>query len=75
MTVDCFVAKYDTDSYSSDGQAVALKRLWSLAWREAQVQTYADAFLTITLCFAVATVMVPLMRKVAPAKAPSSNAH
>ena len=63
------------DGDAAHGQAVALKRLWSLAWREAQVQTYADAFLTITICFAVATAMVPLMRKVAPARAPTSNAH
>jgi MFS transporter, DHA2 family, multidrug resistance protein len=63
------------DGDAAHGQAVALKRLWSLAWREAQVQTYADAFLTITLCFAIATAMVPLMRKVAPPKAPPSNAH
>jgi DHA2 family multidrug resistance protein len=63
------------DGDAAHGQAVALKRLWSLAWREAQVQTYADAFLTITICFAIATAMVPLMRKVAPARAPTSNAH
>ena len=66
-------AAMDGDAVHS--QAVALKRLWSLAWREAQVQTYADAFLTITLCFAIAAAMVPLMRKVAPPKAPTSNAH
>jgi len=63
------------DGDTAHGQAVALKRLWSLAWREAQVQTYADVFLTITICFAIATAMVPLMRKVAPARAPTSNAH
>ena len=28
------------------GHAVALKQLWSLTWREAQVQTFADAFLS-----------------------------
>ena len=68
---------YDRDrgGDAAHGQAVALKRLWSLTWREAQTQTYADAFLTITICFAIATAMVPLMRKVAPARAPTSNAH
>jgi DHA2 family multidrug resistance protein len=55
--------------------AAALKQLWSLTWREAQVQTYADAFLVITVCFAVATVMVPLLRKVAAPAAPSPGAH
>ena len=58
-----------------DGEAAALKRLWSLTWREAQVQTYADAFLVITVCFVIATAMVPLMRKVAPPKAPPAGAH
>jgi DHA2 family multidrug resistance protein len=37
--------------------------------------TFADAFLAITVCFAVATLMVPLMRKVAPPKTPSADAH
>jgi len=46
-----------------------------LAFREAQVQTFADAYLATAVCFAVAVVMVPLMRKVAPPKAPSANAH
>lgn len=57
------------------GQEAALKQLWSLTWREAQVQTYADAFLVITVCFVIATMMVPLMRKVAPPKAPPADAH
>jgi DHA2 family multidrug resistance protein len=58
------------------GEAAALKRLWSLTWREAQVQTYADAFLVIALCLAVATVMVPLLRKAAlQAPPPPADAH
>jgi len=57
------------------GQAAALKQLWSLTWREAQVQTYADAFMVITVCFAIATFMVPLLRKVTPPQAPSADAH
>jgi DHA2 family multidrug resistance protein len=57
------------------GQAAALKQLWSLTWREAQVQTFADAFLVIAVCFAIATVMVPLMRKVAAPATPSADAH
>ena len=57
------------------GQAAALKPLWSLTLREAQTQTYADAFFVIALCFVVATAMVPLMRKVAAPAAPSRDAH
>jgi len=60
---------------AAHGQAAALKQLWALTWREAQVQTYADAFLLIMLCFAIATAMVPLMRKVAPRQAPPADAH
>jgi DHA2 family multidrug resistance protein len=57
------------------GHALALKQLWSLTWREAQVQTFADAFLVIMVCFVIATAMVPLMRKVAPRAAPPVDAH
>ena len=57
------------------GQAAALKQLWSLTWREAQVQTFADAFLAIAVCLAVATVLVPLLRKVLPPSAPPADAH
>ena len=46
------------------GQAAALKRLWLLAYREAQVQAFADAYLAIALCFALVALMVPLMREV-----------
>jgi hypothetical protein len=42
----------------------------SLMLREAQTQTFADAFLVAAVCFAVATMMVPPMRKVAPQAAP-----
>jgi MFS transporter, DHA2 family, multidrug resistance protein len=57
------------------GRAAALKLLWSLTWREAQVQTYADAFLSITVCFVIGTVTVPLMRKSAPPKPRVADAH
>lgn len=57
---------------ASDG---SLHQLWLLAYREAQTLSYADAFLAIGLCFVVATAMVPLMRKVAPPKGPSADAH
>ena len=54
-------------------QAAALKRLWLLAYREAQVQTFADAYLAIGLCFALAFIMVPLMRKVATPASPAAH--
>lgn len=57
------------------GQMAALKQLWLLTYREALVQTFADAYLAIAVCFAVATLMVPLMRKVAAPAAPSQDAH
>jgi len=57
------------------GQAAALRRLWSLTLREAQVQTYADAFLVITLCFVLAALLVPLMRKVTPPGTPATESH
>ncbi|HKU93889.1 MAG TPA: DHA2 family efflux MFS transporter permease subunit, partial [Vineibacter sp.] len=60
---------------AQQGHVAALKLLWSLTWREAQTLTYADAFMVIMACFVVATVMVPLMRKVVPPKAPPADAH
>jgi DHA2 family multidrug resistance protein len=68
----------DTVKWGGDaahGQATALKRLWALTWREAQTQTYADAFLALAACIVVATAMVPLMRKVVPPKGPTADAH
>jgi DHA2 family multidrug resistance protein len=46
------------------GQAAALKKLWGAAYREAQVQAFADAYLVIAVCFAISAMMVPLMRGV-----------
>ncbi|MET0947421.1 MAG: DHA2 family efflux MFS transporter permease subunit [Pseudomonas sp.] len=59
----------------NDGMTGALHQLWLLTLREAQTQTYADAFLAIMVCFIIATAMVPLMRKVVPPAAPSADAH
>ena len=56
------------------GHAAALRQLWSLALREAQTQSFADAFFAIALCFAFATTLVPLMRKVAMVAGPK-DAH
>jgi DHA2 family multidrug resistance protein len=57
------------------GQSLAVKQLWALTWREAQVQTYADAFPAISARFVVATAMVPLMRKVKARGAPAADTH
>jgi DHA2 family multidrug resistance protein len=65
----------DLDLGCSQAQAAALKKLWLLAFREAQVQAFADAYLMIAACFALAFFMVPLMQKVAPPQTPSAEAH
>jgi len=57
------------------GHAAGLKLLWSLTFREALTQAFADAFLAVLVCFAAATLLIPLLRKVAPPKAPSADAH
>jgi DHA2 family multidrug resistance protein len=46
-----------------------------LTYREALTMTFSDAFLTVMVCFVIATAMVPLMRRVMPPKGPSADAH
>jgi DHA2 family multidrug resistance protein len=60
---------------AASAQAGAVRQLWSLTFREAQTQTFGDTFLLVMAAFIIATAMVPLMRKVAPPKAPSADAH
>ena len=58
------------------GHLAALERLWHLAYREASTLAFSDAFHTIMLAFVVATLLVPLMRKVAPpTPAAAASAH
>jgi hypothetical protein len=38
--------------------------LWLVAYREAQVQAIADAYLVIALCFAISILLVPFLHKV-----------
>jgi DHA2 family multidrug resistance protein len=57
------------------GDQAALRRLWSLAYREASTLAYADAFRAIMLAFVVATILVPLLRKVAAPKAAAPSGH
>ncbi len=58
-----------------EGSTAALRQLWLLTYREAQTQTFSDAFLTIMCCFIVATALVPLMHKIVPPAAPPADAH
>jgi MFS transporter, DHA2 family, multidrug resistance protein len=48
------------------GQTAALKKLWEAAYREAQVQAFADAYLVIAACFVLSAMLVPLMRGIGP---------
>jgi len=57
------------------GHAAALSQLWHIAYREASTLAYADAFRAIMIAFVVATLLVPLLRKVGPAKAAPAEAH
>ncbi|VVE62389.1 EmrB/QacA family drug resistance transporter [Pandoraea captiosa] len=58
-----------------DAQTAALRQLWLLTLREAQTITFGDIFGGLGAIFLFVTLMVPLMRKVAPPKAPSADAH
>jgi DHA2 family multidrug resistance protein len=57
------------------GHVAALKQLWELAYREASTLAFADAFRAIMVAFVVATLLVPLLRNVVPAKAAPADAH
>ncbi len=54
------------------GHLAALKQLWHLAYREASTLAYADAFRAIMVAFVAATLLVPLLRHLGPAKTPST---
>jgi MFS transporter, DHA2 family, multidrug resistance protein len=72
------VAATDTSHWSGDtvhGSVAGLRQLWLLTFREAQTQAFADTFLAIMVCLIVATVLIPLMHRVAPPSAPSADSH
>jgi DHA2 family multidrug resistance protein len=50
------------------GHLAALKQLWNIVYREASTLAYADAFRAIMVAFIAATLLVPLLRNVTPAK-------
>jgi DHA2 family multidrug resistance protein len=56
-----------------DGHVAALKQLSHLAYREAATLAYADAFLAIMVAFVAATLLVPLLRQVAPMAATAAK--
>ena len=55
--------------------AVKLMQRIRKSLREAQTLSFADAYLPIGCCCVAETLIVPLMRKVAPPKKPSIDAH
>jgi DHA2 family multidrug resistance protein len=58
-----------------DAAPLALRQLWQLTYREALTMTFSDAFLIVMVCFLLAMVAVPWLKKIAPPKAPSADAH
>ena len=75
---ECDRARLARDAHPGslqDGHAAAIKALWQLAYREASTLAYADAFRVIMILLVIATLLVPLMRKVVPTVAASSQAH
>ncbi len=57
------------------GHDAALRQLWQLAYREASTLAFADAFRAIMLAFVVATLLVPLLRRVAAPPTQAADAH
>ena len=55
--------------------AASLRLLWNVAYREASTMAYADAFRTVGAICLVAAFLVPMLKKVAPAPAPSTDSH
>ncbi|HVB14962.1 MAG TPA: DHA2 family efflux MFS transporter permease subunit [Stellaceae bacterium] len=56
------------------GRLAALKQLSHLAYREASTLAFADAFRAIMVAFILATLLVPLLRKVQPMPVPATGA-
>jgi len=60
-------------SSAGAGHLAALEQLRAIAYREAATMAYADAFRAIMVAFILATLLVPLMRKVAAPAQPTSS--
>jgi DHA2 family multidrug resistance protein len=67
--------RYGASGDELASQASALKQLWQLTYREALTLTFGDVYVLLMACFAVTTVLVPLMRKVGAPAAPSADSH
>jgi DHA2 family multidrug resistance protein len=66
----------DSSRWNGDaahGAAAALRQLWSITFREAQTQAFADAFIAIMICLMIATLLIPLMRAPRSAAAPGTS--
>ena len=74
--VDGMAERYGTLPGSlQSGHVAAIKHLWELAYREASTLAYADAFRVLFIAFAIATLLVPLLRNVKPGSAAPSQAR
>ena len=60
---------------AAQGAAMALKTLFNLTMREALTLSYADAFIALVCCCVIATLMAPLMKRVAAPAKPLADAH
>ncbi len=61
------ITEKSASAHSGDlihGHVVALKQLWSITYREARVQAFAEAFWIIGISLFLAAFLVPLLRKV-----------
>jgi MFS transporter, DHA2 family, multidrug resistance protein len=47
-----------------NGHGAALKKLWLLTFREAQVEAFADAYLVVAVCLGFSIIIVPLIRDI-----------
>jgi MFS transporter, DHA2 family, multidrug resistance protein len=59
----------------TQGAAMALRTLWNATMIEAQTLSFADAFLAVGVSCAIATLVAPMMKKVATPQTPSADAH
>jgi len=55
------------------GHDAALRALWNLTYMQAETLSYEDAFRAIMSAFVLAVCLVPMMKKVVPAPAPSGH--
>jgi MFS transporter, DHA2 family, multidrug resistance protein len=71
-------ASADASRWGGDGShalTAALQQLWSLTFKEAQTQAFADTFLAIMCCLLASMVLIPLMRRTLPPSVPPQDAH